>query len=75
MKGYMSYQIIIEVISTINITYFAVKYDLKLEIISQRFGYCPKYQPETPLSARELKALGLIKGLRLILSVIFKLSG
>ena len=25
-----------------------------LEIISRRFGYRPKYQPETPLSAREL---------------------
>ena len=25
-----------------------------LEIISWRFGYRPKYQPETPLSAREL---------------------
>ena len=25
-----------------------------LEIISWRFGYGPKYQPETPLSAREL---------------------
>ena len=27
---------------------------LYLEIISWRFGYRPKYQPETPLSAREL---------------------
>ena len=34
-----------------------------LEIISWRFGYRPKYQPETPLSAREL---------RLILRVITK---
>ena len=28
-----------------------------LEIISQRFGYHSRYQPETPLSARELKLI------------------
>ena len=33
---------------------YAYEFGLYLEIISWRFGYRPKYQPETQLSAREL---------------------